>query len=397
MKQSQLFDHISVEMTQLLTIPNIETYLKLIKVFGLAPFTVENRKSVTKPTDVVFSLLTIAICFAFFWTVIENEEMLATGKSIIVDKGNFATYIFSLFVDIISIAMSFLFRHHIWKVVTTLIGVDRILKRLRLPENEKRIGQVYCIAMMVTVVLFVPMISFVYLAHPVVVKAALYIYSGLYYLFCNQTVAVLLILIYSRMNSITKCLQNCSKRRNEGFDMKNDLSDAEYFTAMLKIYSDLMVALESINLSFGLSMMCEIGLLFFYTMFSVFMTYKDVVEGTVDKITVVSISFAAGFLIVPLTTIYCASLLEKEVKQILKVCDDIISRSDDQIGVSILISMTARLRRNPPKFSCGLFDFDVKLAFGVRTGSTHWLTLAMNFSLSDARFSAHQHHHPHAV
>lgn len=348
-------------MSQLLTIKSSEKYLKLIKLFGLAPFSVMNGNSVTKLGDIVFAVINLAICVLILSTIIDNQEQLKTNKSVIVDTGSFATYIFSLLVDVISMTMSSLLRHHIWKIVITLQSVDEVLRRSGFPENHNKLGQIYCVVMTVVVSITIPMSYFVYVSHPIVIKALIYLYSGTFFILCNQTASLFLLLIYLRLARMSQCLRFYKEGK-----LRSHRSKAEYFKSMNEIYFRLMQALQTTSFCYGLSLMFETALLFFYSMFSIFMIYKDVIEGTVDKITVATILFAVYFCFFILFTILCSILIEWETTNISKGCNEVMRMTKDKTEIEVLISLSSQIQRSSPKFSCGLFDFDLKLVFGVR-------------------------------
>lgn len=95
-----------------------------LKIIGLSSITVVDRKSVTRPTDILFLLISISFgVFICYFAFIRREE-LSTSKSDIADLGNFMTFIGSVVIAIFSMCSCFVFRHKIWGMVMRLTFID---------------------------------------------------------------------------------------------------------------------------------------------------------------------------------------------------------------------------------------------------------------------------------
>lgn len=58
-------------------------------------------------------------------------------------------------------------------------------------------------------------------------------------------------------------------------------------------------------------------------------------------------------------------LATKEAEKTLKLSKKLINDTNDETKTLMMISFSMFVERNIPKFSCGLFDFDLKLVGGV--------------------------------
>lgn len=98
---------------------------KVLKVFGVTFFTVENGKSVTKIVDVLcmvfFILLGVFVCY--FSVTMRSD--LADQKSKISNVGNFLAFIASVVIIILSTLITFIFRHKIWSLAQKLDVIEQ--------------------------------------------------------------------------------------------------------------------------------------------------------------------------------------------------------------------------------------------------------------------------------
>jgi sulfite exporter TauE/SafE len=94
------------------------------KALGIACFSVENGKSVTKLKDVSFFLISIlmGILVGYFSVLIRSD--LVEQQSRIANIGNFLAFIASVFIIILSLLITFIFRHKIWNLAQKLDDIE---------------------------------------------------------------------------------------------------------------------------------------------------------------------------------------------------------------------------------------------------------------------------------
>lgn len=108
--------------------PESLEYLKkrliLFKVLGFSSITIVNGKSVTKPIDVLLFVFSLSVGISFCYIAATNHKTLSSSKSKIADYGNFIMLIVSIGISMLSLVLSFIFRHRIWLMLVTLGEVE---------------------------------------------------------------------------------------------------------------------------------------------------------------------------------------------------------------------------------------------------------------------------------
>jgi hypothetical protein len=364
---------------QFLTIANAESVFRLLKPFGITSFTVVKGKSVTKPLDVFCSLAELATGLALLISSIIYSEDLKTGKSDIVDVGAAVSCVGALAIDIIAVGLTFAFRHDLWNIVLSLRKVDEIFSEHQFVGENKKFKRRTAMTMLLFISLSPPIVFLVYSSHGSVIKAIVYLYSGLYYILLNLMTAVFISSIYLRLNSITKLLDLCWEReRSVQHEWKCDNRNTKVYKSMIEVYNTLMDTFHIINSCYGILMMLGMSLIFFFTIFTLFMTYKDIANGTVDGITIASILFAAYLTFFTIATIDSSVMTEREAQNVLRKCSDILKRSTNAKEIALIVALSSSIMRRPPKFSCGLFDFDLKIAYGVSEVENYKIDIMIN-------------------
>lgn len=99
--------------------------LKILKVLGITCFSVENGKSVTKFEDVLCIVSSILIgILACYYAVIVRVD-LTEQQSKIYKIGNFLVFIASVVIIILSMFITFIFRHRIWSLAQKLDDIEQ--------------------------------------------------------------------------------------------------------------------------------------------------------------------------------------------------------------------------------------------------------------------------------
>lgn len=96
----------------------------IFKIFGFAPITIVNYKSVTKPIDFLLFLLAISGGFVACFCTIYYRDQLGTSNSKIADYGNFVMMNAAIVLSTISVFIFFILRHKVWKIVLELAEVQ---------------------------------------------------------------------------------------------------------------------------------------------------------------------------------------------------------------------------------------------------------------------------------
>lgn len=110
--------------------PDSETFklyarnVVFLKVLGFRAISIVDGKSVTKPLDILFFALSVALGVFIAYLTVINRKSLAISQSEIANYGNFITILSSICVSIIAMVFSFIFRHKLWNVIVCFADVD---------------------------------------------------------------------------------------------------------------------------------------------------------------------------------------------------------------------------------------------------------------------------------
>lgn len=109
-------------MTLLMT--DIQKF-QIFKLLGITFFTVENGKSVTKLQDVMYMFATVGMGgFICYYSLFYNDTW-SWNESAIATIGNFLSSIASTVIVMISVFITFLFRHKIWSLAQRLDTIEQ--------------------------------------------------------------------------------------------------------------------------------------------------------------------------------------------------------------------------------------------------------------------------------
>lgn len=349
-----------------LVIQNILKTYKVLRLFGFAAFTIENQKLVTKPKDLFFLLLSFSTGVTFILVSIKFRTDFATAHNHIADVGNFITYISSLLISLISMALSFFFRHKTWQNILKMASIDEMMGKIEFYVDYSHIANRTRKIALFLIFWSLPLNMFTYYIEKSILKAFLYWYSGTYFILSFGSVVGVLNGSYIRFKSINNMFEYFLDTPNKVNRIKSEFSDTKIITVGIEAYGNLMDIYESINICNGIQALLGFGLLYFYTIFTGFMIFKDwSVNGKASNLTIASFLFGCYLHIFTSSLIYVCHIVEEEPKKTLKMLNSIISRSKSEIEVALLTSFSSLIKRRSPKFSCGLFDFDLGMVYGV--------------------------------
>lgn len=119
----------SINMSQSYLLTDVLKNVKFLKILGITFFSIENGKSVTRLQDVLYMLTTIGIgAFICYYSLAYSNEM-DSEDSKIASIGNFLVNIASIIIVILSVFITFLFRHKIWFLAQKLDTIELKVSR----------------------------------------------------------------------------------------------------------------------------------------------------------------------------------------------------------------------------------------------------------------------------
>lgn len=366
-------------MSETITITNSILALKVFKVLGFASITIVNRKSVTKPTDLLFLIASISAGLTAIYMAITYRVELSSSKSEIVDLGNFLAYIAALLISVISMILSFVFRHTIWRLVLYLVEIEEKFKEIGFNHDYKRETLSITVVIYLMLSCLVPLTGVVYIIDGSALKCFLYFYSGNYFLLCIGSATACINGSRFRLITITKACESILHypshlRIVSRFEKQQ--SDTEVISVLIEIYGKLIDLHEAINRCYAIPAMLSFGLVFFYSIFVNLMVYKNLTSfGHLESATVSGLLFSIYIYVFMIFVVLSCSMTEKEAQKTIKITNKILSRTKDNQKTEMLISLNSFIKRNPLKFSCGLFEFDWSLIYTVSIWSDLWWTL----------------------
>lgn len=145
-------------------------------------------------------------------------------------------------------------------------------------------------------------------------------------------------------------------------------NDLALISALQDIYNDMIDILQNSSFTLGFQSMLCTGISFFYTIFTSFLCYKGFLFDQDEfKDDALASLFWLGFVSVcPTLLIIMGELMSQQAKKIQTHFNKIVRRSKNQNEINALLMFCDCIQRHPPVFTTGLFDFNLKLAFGVR-------------------------------
>lgn len=356
-------------MSEDLTIKYSIATFKIFKVFGIACFTIENRKPTTKFWDLIFFANSIAIGISFIYMLSVFRDKLTVSKLEMLDIGNYVIYNLSLLIDIIVIMMMFGFRYKIWNMMLRLNETENKFKAIGWNEDLSKIAVGILATFAGIVALSIPITIITYNLHGSLLITGMSFYGGIYFMLITGLVVCIIQGIIIRMQVVYKILESIMQDCNNvtavvGISRRND--DLKIIGTLIEIYSMVIKLQEALSICFGVQTMLQIGLLFLHTLLTNFIALKNLsIDGFLSGSTIAGLIITSYYHLFLIAIIYACSQTEIEAKKTLKLINAIMKRSKDARKVAKLLSFSFLIKRNPLKFSCGLFDFDWNFAYSV--------------------------------
>lgn len=351
----------------------LKTAMKMMgvmKVFGYAPFSVVNKKSVTKTFDVLHFLVCITIGLIHLYASIKFRHKFTKSNSSIADVGNLVSHVASVVITLVSMIQAFQYRHKTWQMILRMFVIDNQLREINFFKDYSIGAKVLLGTVFLIMTMSIPLQITIYYIDGSLLKATIFFYSGLY-LILNFGLVVgnlngTLLRLEAINSALSSILSNPSKFRIVVLSKNNKQHDTELLRRLIEIYTQLMETFRYVSLCFGIRTMLGFGLLFFYGIFTFFMMFKDFSNfGTLNRVTLAPLLSSSYISLFALAVIVISSLLKRAAGKTLQLSNAILKRSKDETEVAMLISFNDYIMRNSPKFTCGFFDFDCNLLYGV--------------------------------
>lgn len=341
---------------------------QVLKLFGFSIFSIENGKSVTKPKDILFLIGNLSLSYILLSYALMFRSKLLTTKSEILNFGNFVTFIAAMCVVSISMIITFVFRHRTWKIIVRLSKIDRMLNNIGFDEDYSVMGRILVSIFVFLMMLSIPLNCYTCYAEGSPLKAGLYFYSSFYYLLTSALILIFMSGTFFRMRTVRKVCESMMQYPSSILIVTSEElnNDNELISILFDVYRNLVKIQHEINFCCGGISMMGLGLLMFYSIFTVFMTFKDLSDdGKLEQTTISSVLFASYLNLFLSAVVQICTLNENEAQKTLRLSNQILSRSNNTTKTALLMSLNSLITRNPPKLSCGLFEFDLNLVYGV--------------------------------
>lgn len=292
----------------------------ILKIIGFCSITIVDGKSVTKPTDVLYLIVSVSFGIFIMFLSIINKENFVTSKSPIADLGNFISYIAVMLVSVISMLTVFCLRHRIWRMILKLASIEEKFKEVDLIVNySKAIKSNSFIGFFV--IALIPLLSlFLYVLEGSILKVLIYTYGSFYFSFNVGSSTAYILGTVVRLNSMKEFLKQILSTNTKKLTVVksvNHKGNINVFETLADAYNDLMDLCDEINVCFGFQLMMSFGLIFFYTLFTLFSAYMDFInEEHFTAVVISSVMFCVYFNFVLSTVIISCSFVEKQVSSL---------------------------------------------------------------------------------
>lgn len=256
-----------------------------------------------------------------------------------------------------------------WEIARKISEIDHKFKKMNVEENYSGLYELISAALFFIASFSIPLTIAVYIIDGSILKAGLYFYSGLYVMMSVSSVVGFVFIVSLRLRTCNKVLEFMSHYPSNILIVTNKTGqkyDVETIGSLMEVYGKATETYELINLCYGIQTMMGFGLLFFFTIFAYFVAYRDLsTNGNLNGVTMTGLLYSLYLDAFFGAVIYISSRAEHERDNMVKLSNAIIKRSTDERKIAMLISFNSFIKRNSLKFSCGLFDFDWKLVYGV--------------------------------
>lgn len=336
----------------------------ILKFFGLASITIINDKSVTKLKDLLYLLVNLTVGLILFFVAFTNQKEFRTSNLEIINDGNVISYLGAIVISLIATIVFFVFLHKSWEMILIFHEIDRSFGQTNL--NFTFIRRILKAIFLSVAGLAIPVGCVVLYRDRSIFKLAIFFYFGIFYLSSCAAIITMNSGIFLRVHTINFALVEMFKGSKNPKNFCSEGENIETISRFIEIYGKLVKVNRLMNLCYSIQAMLGFGILYFYSVFTLFAVFKDLNDkGTLEAKTFNAILRAGYMQIFSATMIYFCTLSERETGETLKLVNSILNRSKCETMSAILIRYGTLVKENKPKFTCGLFDFNWTLIYGV--------------------------------
>jgi hypothetical protein len=170
--------------------------------------------------------------------------------------------------------------------------------------------------------LIIPLTAFSYFVdRSSILKIPLNFYASLYFSLSIGSTTIYTTNLNLRLKTITEILAlNVHKKSTKNIINVKSSDDREIenvYNTLAGTYSTLMDTCDDANLCCGFQMMLSFGLIFFYTLFTTFTAYTDLIsEGTLTLTTINSAAFCVYYNFFLTVVVFTCTMVENQVKRL---------------------------------------------------------------------------------
>jgi hypothetical protein len=366
--------------------------LKILSLLGYNFTTIVDGKSVTTFSNILRFIGSLIAGILYVTLAIIHKDSMMNSGSPIASLGNYATFLTSVLIVMVSQTITFIFRHNIWKISRSLakiedevnisyiifsfsikiifIQFEKVNKRVNyLDQYRSGLFKLFAVNF-----LMIPLITLNYYYEGNFLKSFFNSYALFFFLINFTVPSAHMFGVQYRLETLLRIL-NRKFRLNQEFQKRKD--DSEFYEILSSIYSQIIDCCRLVSKTYGIQLMLCYGLTFFYSLFITFTVYADYSNfGYVSKITQSSLSFCVycnGFVI---GVIFLAEKLNKNANAINSTLKNLLKRETDELNSSMILSFGLLVQRRMPKITCGFFDFTWTLIFSmISSGATNLIIL----------------------
>lgn len=238
-----------------------------------------------------------------------------------------------------------------------------------------------------------------------------YIYASLFYMSVNGRTSGTNAAIKDRLQTMVDFIKFKANQelsvKNRGIEERK--VDLKIIAKLSEIYQKIADGCDERNRCQGFQLMLGFGMIFFYTLFTFFTAYIDIVrDGKLSNPTISSVIFCLFFNFFVATVILTCTLSNKVVSHFIRrnECSSEkyktmfqaekininlrkwLKTAKDAEKVTALTTFSMLVASRGTKTTCGFFDFDWKLLFAIAAGAATNFIILMQFDLDSRRKAA---------
>lgn len=182
------------------------------------------------------------------------------------------------------------------------------------PVNYLKIVIVHLLCGTIVTSLMIPMAVWTYFTDGSILKVVLYFYAGMYFTVAVGGITLFSVAIFLRLRSMNEILMSRITVRHEA------TLNREVFATLAAVYEEIIEICDEINFCYGLQVMMSFGLIFVYSLFTLFTAYTDfVADKRLNDATISSLGFSVYYDFVLIVVIKTFRSTERQVSLRLRL------------------------------------------------------------------------------